>query len=176
MPFNLSKKYPHLLELGHLNEYQRKTSLRGVFERDIEDNPNFKFQSKPIRPIKKEGQAPMETLLNHLTTREKKDAKGKPTRARVFEMDRSQRLHWIRYHIEEQQTRNIDIFSYEDRIRGRGDVIRTYIFDQDEEYVIILEPQRSKLDYYLLTAYYLNEPGGKKQILKKRKNKLEEVY
>ena len=106
----------------------------------------------------------METLLNHLTTREEKDSKGKSTRARVFEMNRSQRLHWIKYHIEKRKTINIDIFSYEDRIKGRGEVIRTYIYDQDEAYVIILEPQRSKLDYYLLTAYYLDEPGGKKQI------------
>jgi len=176
MPFNLLKKYPSLLELGHLNEYQRENSLKRVFKRDIEDNLDFKFQSKPIRPIKKEGQIPMETLLRHLTTREEKDVKGKPTGARVFEMNRSKRLHWIKYHIEKRKIRDVDIFSYEDRIKGRGSVVRTYIYDHDQEYVIILEPQRSKLDYYLLTAYYLNEPGGKKQILKKRKNKLEEVY
>ncbi len=176
MPLNLIKKYPQLLELGHFNEYQRKESLKGIFKRDIENNTNFKFQTKQLRPIKKEGQIPMETLFNHLITKNEKDEKGRKTGTRIFEMARSQRLHWIKYHIDERKTQNIDIFSYEDRIKGRGNVIRTYIYDHDEEYVIILEPQRSKLDYYLLTAYHLNEPGGKKQILKKQKNKLNEVH
>lgn len=59
---------------------------------------------------------------------------------------------------------------------GRKDVIRTYIYDKEERYVIILEPQRSGKDYYLLTAYHLNQKRGKKQILKKLKNQLKEVY
>ena len=52
MPFNLLKKYPELLEILHLNEHQRKKSLMGVYKRDIEDNPNFKFREKQIYPIK----------------------------------------------------------------------------------------------------------------------------
>jgi hypothetical protein len=176
MPLNQIKKYPELLELCQFNEYQRIVSLKGIFKRDIEDNPDFKFRTKPIRPIKKEGQIPMETLFNHLIKKEEKDVQGKKTGARIFEMARSQRLHWIKFHIEERKTKNIDVFSYEDRIEGRGNVIRTYIYDFDQEYVIILEPQRSKLDYYLITAYHFNEPGGKKQILKKQKNKLNEIY
>ncbi len=139
-------------------------------------NKTFNFYCDESTHLQNDGQIPMETLLNHLTTIEEKDAKGKITGARVFEIKRSERLHWIKHHIEKQKTTNIDIFSYEDRIKGRGNVIRTYIYDQEEAYVIILEPQRSKLDYYLLTAYYLNEPGGEKQILKKRKNKLHEVH
>lgn len=50
MPFNLLKKYPELLEILHLNEHQRKKSLMGVYKRDIEDNPNFKFREKQIYP------------------------------------------------------------------------------------------------------------------------------
>ena len=42
---------------------------------------------------------------------------------------------------------------------------------------MILEPQRSKTDYYLITAYYLKkEMGGPKQIKNKLKRKLPEVY
>ena len=32
---------------------------------------------------------------------------------------------------------------------------RTYIYDIDERYVIVLEPQRNGSSYYLLTAYHL---------------------
>lgn len=149
MPFNLLKKYPELLELGHLSNSQRLNSLRGVFARDIENNLGFNFRKKSIRPTKKEGELPMDTLFKHLTSRKDKDEKGKMLRSRSFEMDRSRRLHWIKYHINENKREKISVFSYEDRRQGKT-VIRTYIYDKQEEYVIILEPQRSKRDYYLL--------------------------
>lgn len=175
MPLNLIKTYFQLLEIAHMNEYQRNQSLQGVFNHDMVNNTNFKFQSKQIRPTKQEGKLPMQTLFQHLTTREDKDEKGKKLGARSFEMARSVRLHWIKHHIDELKKDNVEVFSYEDRI-NRKDVIRTYIYDIDQEYVIILEPQRSGTDYYLLTAYYLNEPGGKKQIEKKRKKRLDEIH
>lgn len=175
MPLNQIKKYPDLLEIGHLNVRDRIASLQGIFNRDIADNSNFTFLSKPIRPTKKEGEPPMQTLLNHLTTREDRDDKGKKIGSRSFEMHRSVRLHWIKYHIDQSKPDNVEVFSFQDRI-ARKDVIRTYIYDKEQDYVIILEPQRSGTDYYLLTAYYLNEPGGKKQIEKKLKKKLGEVY
>ena len=175
MDFNLLKKYPELLELAYLTVSQRNYSLLNVFKRDIENNSNFNFQGKLIRPMKIEGQAAMETLFHHLTTRKDKDEKGKEIGSRSFEMARSQRLHWIKYLVEVGDKFDFDIFSYEDRVKGRS-VIRTYIYDIKQEYVIILEPQRSKTDYYLLTAYLLNEPGGKKQIENKRKMKLSMVY
>lgn len=175
MAFNLIKKYPQLLELNQFNEYQRKESLMRIFIRDIENNPSFIFRKKQIRPTKQEGQSPMQTLYNHLTTREDKDEKGKKLGTRTFEMARSVRLHWVKVHTEENTKETVEVFSYKDRINGK-DVIRTYIYNKFQEYVVIMEPQRSKTDYYLLTAYPLNEPGGKKQIEKKLKNKLDEVY
>ena len=60
--------------------------------------------------------------------------------------------------------------------RKRKDVIKTYIYDKDQEYIIVLEPQRSRTDYYLLTAYYLNRKEGKKSIGKKLKKRLPDVH
>jgi len=175
MPLNLTKKYDQLLDVGQYNEYQRKESLMRIFKRDIEENPNFKFRLKQIRPTKKEGESPMQTLYHHLTTRGDKDENGKKTGPRTFEMVRSIRLHWIKPHVDETTKSDVVVFSYEDRVDGK-DVVRTYIYNKTNDYVLILEPQRSKLDYYLLTAYYLNEPGGKKQIEKKLKKKLHEIH
>lgn len=177
MPLNLIKQYPQLLEIGHLNERGRIESLQRIFDRDIANNQGFTFLGKQIRPIKKEGEEPMQVLFHHLTTREDKDEKGKSLGSRSFEMHRSIRLHWVRFHIDQRKTTNVEVFSFNDRDKkNRKDVVRTYIYDIDQEYVIILEPQRTGTDYYLLTAYYLNEPGGKKQIEKKWKKKLPEVY
>lgn len=175
MPLNLIKRYSQLLEIAHLNELQRAQSLLGVFNRDVVNNTIFKFQDKQIRPSKQEGEAPLQTLFRHLTTKEDKDEKGKKIGSRSFEMARSVRLHWVKYHIDQLKKENVEVFSYKDRTDGK-DVIRTYIYDIDQEYVIILEPQRSGMDYYLLTAYHLNEPGGKKQIENKMKKKLDRVY
>ena len=175
MPLNQIKKYPELLELSHYSEQQRRESLLGIFNRDIGNDSLFNFRKKQIRPTKEEGEVPMQTLYHHLTTRNDYDENGKKLNARTFEMARSQRLHWVKVRINELQNEGVDVFSYEDRVKGK-DVVRTYIYDTKEKYVIILEPQKSKRDYFLLTAYYLNEPGGEKQIKKKRKKKLSEVY
>ncbi len=51
--------------------------------------------------------------------------------------------------------------------------LRTYLYDKDERYVIILEPLRKKAEYYLLTAYFLTGKDAQRdKILKKYKRKL----
>ena len=90
MPFNLLKKYPELLEIGHLSEPDRNRSLKGVFERDIKNNQNFRFRGKAIRPIKGEEPA-MLLLFRHLTTEEveEENENGKLFKRRIFEIHRS---------------------------------------------------------------------------------------
>lgn len=164
MPTNLLKVYPSLLEIDHLTETQRTESLLRVFKRDIEDNPEFKFRSKKINPTKGEDDA-MAILFHHLTT----SIIDEKTRERVFEYQRSKRLHWIKHHIYENKKENILIFSIEE---SAG--IRTYIFDKDQNYVIILEPYRSRTEYYLITAYYLDGRNPDK-IKNKYKRRLADI-
>ncbi|PID94381.1 MAG: hypothetical protein CSA94_02260, partial [Bacteroidetes bacterium] len=115
--------------------------------------------------------------FKHLTYRsvEKTDEKGKKYNSReLFDIKRSERLHWIWHHIQEKE--DIKIFSVTDRIKGKNK-IRTYLFDEKENYVIVLEPFRTTNDYYLLSAYYLQkEYGGIKIIKKKYKRRLNEVH
>lgn len=177
MPLNLIKRYPQLLELSQFNTFQRKESLMRIFKRDIEDNNSFTFRNKNIRPTKVDGELDMQKVYNHLTTRNDEDENGKKLPSRSFEMLRSVRLHWIRKHIDECIDDNVIVFSCEDRDQNRRkDIIRTYIYNTDKKYVIILEPQRNITDYYLLTAYYLSEKKGKKQIRSKYKNRLSDIY
>lgn len=178
MPLNLIKEYHTLLELTHMSEIQRNASLKGIFKRDIEDNEGLNFREKIIRPIK--GEEPsMQVLFKHLTCGEimEKNEDGSTYPKRVFEMDRSVRLHWISYHLNELKKENVQVFSVEERDqRKRKDVIKTYIYDTERDYVIVLEPQRSGKDYYLLSAYYLNKKEGKKSIQKKIKKQLPQVH
>jgi len=180
MPINLSKKYPQLLELMHLSLEARIDSLRKIFMRDIENNINFRFLQKNIRPIKNEdGQPAMDTLFQHLTHESEKvtDDKGRFHKSRnVFDMDRSQRLHWIKYLTEMQKRENIEVFTVMERNqKDRKDVARTYLYDIEQKYVIVFEPHRSNLDYYLLSAYFLNKSYGEGQIKKKLKQKIPEI-
>lgn len=179
MPLNLIKTYPSLLELGHYRgERERTESLLRIFKRDIEDNPGLNFRGKLIRPVKGEEPA-MVILFRHLTTEEVKelDTHGNEYPKRVFEIDRSLRLHWIKFHLEESKLENVVVFSVEERDqKKRRNIIRTYIYDLEQKYVIVLDPQRSQRDYYLVTAYYLNKDHGEKKINKLMRNKLPGVY
>jgi hypothetical protein len=167
MPLNLLKKYNKLLELVAMNDSQRKKSLQGVFDRDIAHNPNFEFQHKQINPTPAEGQNSMERLFAHLTT----VIIEKSIRKREFDMARSARLHWIKFHIEKNKNNNVYVFSV-DEPNGK----RTYIYDREEQYVIVLEPMRKRNEYYLLTAYYLEgKDNARDKMMKKFKRRLIDV-
>lgn len=178
MAINYTKKYDAFLELNHLTEHQRLLSLRPIFDRDIADNENFNFRTKIIRPLKKEDVIDVESLFKHLTYRTdvEIDNKGKVIKKRdIFDFERSKRLHWILPHIKEDINEDIVVFSSNNRIKGK-DVVRTYIYNKAKEYIIILQPQTSGLDYYFITAYYLEKRfGGPNMIKQKYKNRIPEV-
>ena len=120
MPLNLIKKYPQLLEFGHLTESQKTQSLYNIFRRDIEDNPALHFRTKTIRPIK--GEEPsMALLFKHLTTEEvMQDENGKTYPKRIFEMERSRRIHWIKFHLEEQKNKGCKSLAFKSATKKRG--------------------------------------------------------
>jgi hypothetical protein len=167
MPLNLLIKYNGLLDIATMNEFQRKKSLKGVFNRDITNNSNFSFRTKRINPTPANGQDSMERLFTHLTT----VITDKITNRREFDKARSVRLHWIRYHIEENKKDNMFVFSV-----AEPEGTRTYIYDKDEYYVIVLEPMRKKEEYYLLTAYRLDgKDKARNKIMKKYEKRLSSV-
>jgi len=167
MPLNLIKTYNALLDFGGVNSYQRKNSLQLIFNRDFIDNTPIVYNGKEIFPTPKDGEDSMDRLFIHLTT----TITDLKTRKREYDNDRSQRLHWLRFHIDLQKTEKVLAFSVKE-----PSGIRTYIYDIEELYVIILEPLRKVQAYYLLTAYYLKGKDRKRnKILKKYKRRLSEM-
>lgn len=59
----------------------------------------------------------MGTLFNHLTREEIKEKQpdGSIISKRVFEKERSVRLHWIKYHVDECKKNNVLVFSKQER-------------------------------------------------------------
>lgn len=176
--FNQVKIYAELLDFIGMSNSEVQTSLRRVFNRDIQDNNNFSFEGKVIRPLKVEGQASMDTVYGHLTThRIEVEEDGVKFKRSIYDQHRSVRLHWLRFHIDRGAHQEVEIFSVRERDPDlRKDMINTYVYNASQRYVIVLQLQDSELDYYLLTAYYLNEKWGPKSIEKKIKQKLEKVY
>lgn len=179
MPLNLLKKYPDLLDFKGFDEKSIINSLRGVFDRDITNNDHFFFRGKRIYPIKTDGEADMGREFNHLTRKEieVQDENG-VHKQRVFDKLRSERLHWIKVHIDEKvEDSEIHVFSVQERNqRKRTNIDRTYIYNKTRKYVIVLEPQsKDGGAYYLLTAYYIDQKHGEKAILKKKARALPEV-
>jgi len=72
----------------------------------------------------------MQSLFRHLTTEEVEEVggNGRTFKKREFEMYRSRRLHWIRTHIDEKVKESIEIFSTEERAKGKT-VYRTYVYN-----------------------------------------------
>ena len=58
--YNLLKQYNALLEVDSMSPAQRTISLRGVFNRDIQNNNKFSFREKKIYPMPKEGMDKLE--------------------------------------------------------------------------------------------------------------------
>ena len=150
MPLNQIKKYNALLDILGLSPHNRTISLKSIFDRDISNNANFKFRAKQITPTPLDGEITMETLFRHLTT----VMVDKKTKKREYDVHRSQRLHWVKHHINETKKDNMLVYSVKE-----PDGFRTYVYDKDENYVVVLEPLRNKEEYYLLSAYEIVLPS-----------------
>lgn len=179
MPLNLIKHYPDLLDIRGMSEAERLRSLRGVFDKDITNNTDFRFRGKKVYPIKTDGKVDMDREFMHVTTERIEIVEnGRMIKKNVFDFDRSERLHWIKPHTETQiKDSDIIVFSLWERNKEkRKDVLRTYIYNKNRKYVVVFEPlQRNGNAYFLLTAYYLNLDYGVKMIEKKLKKKLEVI-
>jgi hypothetical protein len=164
MPFNLLKTYPDFLEINHLNGHQRRVSLKGVFSKDFEERLPVKYNHLDVVPTPKEGEIAVETLFTHLTTH----VTNYKTKSREYEPYRSQRLHWVRFHLD-NKNKEVDVFT----VKEKG-VLRTYIYCDNQKYVVILEPKENSKGekyYFLLTAYHLTGRNVNK-ILNKGRRKL----
>lgn len=158
MPSNLLKVYNQLLELIYPSQAQNIQSLQRVFNRDFVELLQLKLRGTVILPTTAEGENSMDRLFRHLTTRIVDEA----TKKREFESERSIRVHWIRFHIEEKAPAKILLFKVEDENR-------VYVLDKTERYIIIFEPLRKIDAYFLLTAYHLKNSNYRKLIKKYEK-------
>jgi hypothetical protein len=160
MPLNQIKIYNELLDLNSYSINQRIACLRQIYERDIIPENKIIFRGKQLNPTPHDNKIDLDRHFSHLITK----TIDEKTKERDYDIDRSRRLHWVKFHITEKKKEDVLIFSVKEK-NGK----RTYIYDCKEFYVIVLEPLRNKNEYYLLTAYLVK---GKD----KERNKFENKY
>ena len=167
MPTNILKKYNDLLDVGAYNEHQRKESLMRIFTRDFIDSGDIYFNNKKVCPTPLDGEIKIANLFTHLTC----VIENKEIRNRVYDNHRAIRLHWVRFHLLLGK-KEVLIFSV---LEPEGK--RTYIYDKEEQYVVVLEPLRNINEYYLLTAYKLTGKDAQRDKImsKYKKRRLDEV-
>ena len=161
------KKYPELLELSGSEQDNWASLSRGLLSEMFKIIPIL-YSRDRIYPIKCEGLMDLERLFKHLTHRAEHfiDDAGRVYEKRIYDARRSERLHWIRHHVEEKSPDCLEVFTVTERDTAKHrDVTKTYLYDAGEHYVIVLEHQR-KGGYYLLTAFYLSEKYAEKQLEK----------
>ena len=168
MPINLTKTYNELLDIIGLDETSRKKSSMLIFDRDLWNNPELCFLNKPLNPTSVDGELKIEILFSHLTT----VMIDHDTKHRAYDFERASRLHWVKFHLDVKKQDRVLHFSVKE-----PEGLRTYIYDMDEKYVIVLEPLRKISAYYLLTAYYLIGKDAKRnKMMNKYKRREKEVY
>lgn len=159
MPLNQIKIYNQHLDLLGLNPHQRTISLKNIFDRDFTNKQPVIFNSKNVVPCPLDGAIEMKTLFAHLTT----TIVDKKTNSRDFDLQRSKRLHWVRYHIDGKKSTNMLVFTVKE-----PNGLRTYLYDDEEKYVIVFEPRIKNNIYFLLTAYHLEGKDAQRDKIKKK--------
>lgn len=135
------------------------TVLYSVFERDFKKS-RVCYQEIPVyynQTVLPDGHGKEEGFW-HVISR--KDAFSGE---RLIDYRRAERLPWARPMMESPHRPEIVVFNYSEGPADKG--IRTYIWLEDYDYVVIL--QRKKNAFFWVTAYYVDSEWQRKS-LKKR--------
>jgi hypothetical protein len=167
MPLNQIKTYNQLLDLNAYTVKQRNDCLRLIYDRDIIPANKIIFRGKALNPTPHENKIDLDRHFFHLTTK----TIDENTKERDYDIDRSQRLHWLKFHIQEKKKEDVLVFTVKEKNGNR-----TYIYDCKEYYVIVLEPLRNINEYYLLTAYLVKgKDKERNKFINKYKRRIEEL-
>lgn len=125
---------------------------------------NFKYQNKTVGYDKKKSSTSREEIFEHLISEEKD--KNDPTAGRIPDIRRCERLCWIRPILDNLGSCEISPMIYPQTLRPSD--IREIIYIPELEYVIILRKGRNQ--YFLITAYRVEDPKRRARFEKNYKN------
>ena len=135
-------------------------ALYGVFSHDFKEHPTYFHAKKVIFDRKTPPGDVYEEGFWHLVTRT-----DKRTGQRLPEFPRGEKLPWCSPTIQNCGDSSVRVWDYEDR----QDRIRTYVWLETHDYVVVLEKKTRKLPHvmFLVTAFNLDGESRRRAMKKK---------
>jgi hypothetical protein len=158
---------PHIPFSGDWSAFV--TALYAVFSRDFKTSFPW-FQGRPVwhnRRVFPDGDGKEEGFW-HLVTREQwifDQRSRKKIKERLPELDRAGRVPWARPIIEHPADPQMLVWEFEDETK-RGPAVRTYVWLQPHDYVVVLERQAKERGdiYQLITSFWVDYPGKREDL------------
>lgn len=166
-PHNLLIKFNSLLDIVGMSQNQAEESLMRIFQRDMIDNPCPNFNNKTLIYINDNSVHSIKVAFDHLI---KNKQEGKRNN---IDNKRAARLHWIKHFLENGIKENMGFWVFSHKMVNSN--IRTYIFHKKSQFLIILEPNEKKGEYYLVTAHF-REGSGLTDTKSQYQSRLSEIY
>ncbi len=139
--------------------------LYGIFDRDIKRARRF-IQGKPVWWDRRilEGEQYEEGFWHLISKDDQK------TKDRLFDPRRAERLPWCGPTISNADDSAVKVWDFKEA-SGR---LRTYVWLEDWDYVLILEKRAQKIGEiaFLITAFYVDGDSKKRDLRKKLENKV----
>lgn len=139
--------------------------LYGIFDRDIKQAKRF-IQGKPVWWDRRilEGEQYEEGFWHLISKDDQK------TKDRLFDPRRAERLPWCGPTISNADDSAVKVWDFKEA-SGR---LRTYVWLEDWDYVLILEKRSQKTGEiaFLITAFYVDGDSKKRDLRKKLESKV----
>jgi hypothetical protein len=152
-----------------------RDGLYQVYEKEI--RPSLAFRGLPVKLAKYPIEQGCEEGFWHVTSKEEWlfDPKTRQKRKeRIFDERRSRKLGWLRPLLNNSNDPAVKVFAY----REDTGVVRTYVWLEDWDYVIILVPSQSRHParkgqpcWYLVTAFSVDYPKKRNELAAKLRNR-----
>jgi len=135
-----------------------------AFERDFKLHKVQHFDTDVDfdRRILPDGQEKEEGFW-HIVEREDKDLQD-----RSFDIERAERLPWIRAILESDENEDVLVFDYDHGAKDKG--IRRYVWLKKHDFVVILKAKEEI--FYLITAFYIDSKWKRKDFQDKYNKRL----
>lgn len=149
--------------------------LYDLFKADFLDSRPM-FDGMPVRVRVNPKYDEREEAFWHLTCRDYSHGDGLPE-SRDPDMERCRRIRWPRAFIENHRVcalhsdmagecRGVMVWTASHTVRRGRSVPRVKLFQEDESYLVVLEPRRKKGYCLLITAYHVEEEWSRRKIMR----------
>lgn len=145
------------------NWAEKQKELYSIFIQDFIDPPRPSFRNLPIyHDNRKLDGSSYEEGFWHIVTRT-----DPSTGERIPDFRRAERLKWCLSLIQNYSKPEVTFWKYDN-----GKNIRTYLWLEEHDYVVVIEEREKRRQAFLNTAYHVDGPSMRRSLQKKYEKRL----